>query len=110
MSAPAILPKLKHCSTHTHRVRPKERRQFRHWNTAVSFATTGRAIALFPTTMVYTAIAVAVVPIAEEGAELVTWLLYRDEPSPAVSLVLELTAELSDNREPDLKLDPALAG
>ena len=79
-----------------HGVRPTERRNVRHWNTAVSFAATGHAIALCPTTMVHMAAAVAVVPLVEADAELVTWLLYRaDELSPAVSLVLEIAAEVA---------------
>ena len=40
--------------------------------------------------------AVAVVPIEEPGAELVTWLFYReDDPSPAVLLVLEIAEEVA---------------
>ena len=73
-----------------HGVKPAETRQVLHCNTAVSFAATGHAIALFPATMVNTATTVASVPIAEADAELVTWLFYReDEVSPAASLVLE---------------------
>lgn len=84
-------------------VRPAERRNVRHWNTAVSFAATGHAIALCPATMVHTATAVAVVPFEEEDAELVTWLLYReDEPSPAVSLVLDVAAEVASDALPSL--------
>ena len=79
-----------------HGVRPADRRDVRHWNTAVSFAATGHAIALCPVTMVQSATAVVVVPIEEEDAALVTWLLYREaEPSPAVSLVLEIAAEVA---------------
>ena len=81
-----------------HGVRPAHRRNVRHWNTAVSFAATGHAIALCPTTMVHTATAVAVVPLEEGDAELVTWLLYReDEPSSAVSLVLEIAADVAND-------------
>ena len=79
-----------------HQVRPAQRMDVRHWNTAVSFAATGRAIALCPTTMVHSSAAVVVVPIVEEDAELTTWLFYReDEPSPSVSLVLDVAAELA---------------
>ena len=81
-----------------HQVRPAQRMNVRHWNTAVSFAATGRAIALCPTTMVHTSNAVAIVPIAEEDAELTTWLLYREgELSPAVSLVLNVASELAED-------------
>lgn len=82
-----------------HGVGPGKRRNIRHWNTAVSFAATGRAIALCPITMVNAAMAVALVPLEEEDAVLATWLLYRDdEASPAVSLVLEIAAELASER------------
>lgn len=86
-------------------IRPVTRRNVRHWNTAVSFAATGHAIALCPLTMVHTATAVAVVPIEEIDAELATWLLYRDdEPSPATSLVLEIAAEMAS--EPRAAVPP----
>lgn len=79
-----------------HQVRPDHRMNVRHWNTAVSFAATGRAIALCPTTMVNSSSAVAIVPIAEEDVELTTWLLYREsELSPSVSLVLDAASELA---------------
>lgn len=91
-----------------HGVRPAERRNVRHWNTAVSFAATGHAIALCPTTMVHTATVVVVVPLAEVDAELVTWLLYReDESSPAVSLVLEIAADVASDAL--VSLPPELA-
>lgn len=80
-----------------HQVRPAGRRDVRHWNTAVSFAATGHAIALCPVTMVKAASAVLLLPLEEKDAELVTWMLYREgEPSPAVSLVLEIAAEVAD--------------
>ena len=79
-----------------HQVQPANRIDVRHWNTAVSFAATGRAIALCPTTMVHTSNAVAIVPLAEVDAELTTWLLYREgEISPPVSIVLEVASELA---------------
>ena len=81
-----------------HGVHLAQRLHVRHWNTAVSFAATGRAIALCPMTMVNAATVVAVLPIEEE-AELVTWLLYRDEEaSPAVSLVLAIAADVAADR------------
>jgi len=81
-----------------HEVRPAHRMTVRHWNTAVSFAATGRAIALCPTTMIHMSTAVAVIPIAEPDAELTTWLLYREgELSPAVSLVLDVASELAED-------------
>lgn len=89
-------------------VRPAERRKARHWNTAVSFAATGRALALCPATMVHAATTVAVVPIEQEDAELATWLLYRDdEPSLAVSLVLEIAAEVASAPFPAVPPDLA---
>lgn len=79
-----------------HRIQPGERRIVRHWNTAVSFAATGHAIALCPMTMVQSATAITMVPLEEEDAELATWILYREsEPSLAASLVLEIAAEVA---------------
>lgn len=72
----------------------------RHWNTAVSFASTGRAIALTPLSFVNGTTSVAIVPLAEPDAELVTWLHYADaEPSLAVSLVLDFAALIDGDRE-----------
>ena len=73
-------------------VRVRKRVSVRHWNTAVSFASTGRALALVPASFVNGATSVAVIPIAEPDAELVTWLLHPEELSPAASLVLEVAA------------------
>ena len=69
-------------------MRVPERVSVRHWNTAVSFASTGRALALVPASFVC-ATSVAVIPIAEPDTELVTWLLHPEELSSAASLVLE---------------------
>ena len=75
-----------------HKVIIPDRLTVRHWNTAVSFASAGRAVALVPASLVTGATSVAVVPIGEEDAELVTWILHPDEPSAAVLLVLEIAA------------------
>ena len=72
--------------------RVAERVTVRHWNTAVSFASTGRALALVPASFVNGATSVATVPVSQPSAELVTWILHREEPSSAVSLVLEIAA------------------
>ena len=94
---PGYLAQVEHFLSR-HEVRPAHRMNVRHWNTAVSFTATGRAVALCPTTMVHTSSAVAIVPIAEADAKLTTWLLYREgELSPAVSLVLEVASELAED-------------
>lgn len=82
-----------------HGVRVPERVSVRHWNTAVSFASTGRALALVPASFVNGATSVAVIPIAEPDAELVTWLLHPEELSPAASLVLEVAALIDADEE-----------
>ena len=81
-------------------VKVAERVTVRHWNTAVSFASTGRAVALVPASFVNGASSVAIVPLGEAGAELVTWVLHREEPSAAVSLVLEIAALIDTEPEP----------
>ena len=50
---PGYLAQVEHFLSR-HQVQPAHRMNVRHWNTAVSFAATGRAIALCPTTMVHT--------------------------------------------------------
>lgn len=76
-----------------HRISLAGKITVRHWNTAVSFAATGRALALCPASLVNGATSVALVPLAQPDAELVTWLLYPEaEASRAVSMVLELAA------------------
>lgn len=84
-----------------HEIPIRDRVHARHWNTGVSFAAAGRAAALFPASFVNGNTSVAVVPIAEQDAELVTWLLYRDgDDSPAVSLVLKVAALVDGGGEP----------
>ncbi len=67
----------------------------RHWNTAVSFAATGRAVALGPASIVAGATGAAVVPVQDE-VQLITWMVYPEgEPSAAVALALELASLVS---------------
>ena len=67
----------------------------RHWNTAVSFAATGRALALVPASFVSGATSVAAVPVSEAYATLATWMFYRSaDDSPAVTLLVELAARV----------------
>jgi DNA-binding transcriptional LysR family regulator len=65
----------------------------KHWNTAVSFAAAGRALALCPASMVVEAPRITIVPLKEE-AELVTWILYPEAASSAASLVLAVAASV----------------
>lgn len=86
-----------------HQTKIPRRTAIRHWNTAVSFAATGRAVALCPATFVNGATMVAIVPFEEYDAELATWLVYPEgEVSPAVSLVVDLAAVLADASNPCL--------
>ena len=72
----------------------------RHWNTAVSFAATGRAVALCPASIVAGATGAAVVPVEDE-VELMTWMLYPEgEPSSAVLLALEVASLVSADTWP----------
>jgi len=80
-----------------------DRESVRHWNTAVSFAAAGKAVALFPASFVNGNTSVAVIPVEQTDAELVTWLFYRDgdDDSPAVSTALEVAALVASDRLPD---------
>lgn len=84
-----------------HQILIGKRASVRHWNTAISFAATGKAVALCPASFVNGATTVAVVPIADAAAELVTWMLYAEaEESPAASLVVEVAALI--DRDPEV--------
>ena len=72
----------------------------------MSFASTGRALALAPASFVNGATSVAVIPIAQPDAELVTWLLHPEELSPAASLVLEVAALIDADED---VVEPGLA-
>lgn len=76
-----------------HQLSVGKRASVRHWNTAISFAATGKAVALCPASFINGATSVAVIPIAAPDAELVTWLFYPEtDDSPAASLVVEVAA------------------
>ena len=91
-----------------HQVKIADRVSVLHWNTAVSFAATGRAVALCPSSLVSGAITVAIVPIDASDAELVTWILYSEpEDSPASSLVIELAEEIDRDPESLVASGPA---
>lgn len=67
----------------------------RHWNTAVSFAATGRAVTLGPASIVAGVTGAAAVRVQDE-VELITWMIYPEgEPSAAVTLALELASLVS---------------
>ena len=84
-----------------HQVNIHNRMTVNHWSTAISFAASGRAFALCPSSFVNGATSVAVVPLTAPDAELVTWMLYSGaEDSPAVSLVLEIAALIDADASP----------
>ena len=89
-----------------HGVRIPERISIRHWSTAVSFASTGRALAIVPASFVNGATSVAVIPLAEPDAELVTWLLHPRELSPGASLVLKVAALINLEGSGEASLAP----
>lgn len=81
----------------------------RHWNTGVSFAAAGKALALLPASFVNGNTSVALVSIEEPDVELVTWLFYREgDDTPAVSAVLEVAALVAADlpEEPDAEDAP----
>lgn len=92
-----------------YQTRVADRLSVRHWNTAISFAATGRALALTPASFVNGATSVTAVPVSEPDANLVTWMFYRSaDDSPAVSLGLELAA-LVDRDEASAPLPESAA-
>lgn len=74
-------------------VRPAEPVMVKHQNTMVSFVSAGRGLGLLPDSIAHGLTTVAVLPIADDGAEIVSWLLYRDEDaSDGVSFALEVAS------------------
>ncbi len=89
-----------------HDVEIAKRTTVRHWNTAVSFAATGRALALCPASFINGTGAVAVVPIEADDAELETWLLYSDPVlSPEVNVLLDIAARIDAGEVSPLNMD-----
>lgn len=82
-------------------VRPLRTAVVRHQNTMVTFASTGRGLALLPESIAHGLTAVVVLPLVEADAELVSWFVYREEASSdGVSFALELAAVIDKGGDP----------
>lgn len=83
-----------------YQVRPAGHATVKHQNTMVSFTAAGRGLSLLPESIAHGLTTVAVVPLAEEDAELVSWLLYREEDaSDGMSFALEVASVISRGGE-----------
>lgn len=81
-------------------VRPAKTHIAKHQNMMVTFASTGRGLALLPESFAHGLTVVAVLPLVEPQAELVSWLLYREEDaSDGVSFALEMAAAIEAGGE-----------
>jgi DNA-binding transcriptional LysR family regulator len=93
-----------------HDLRPATRTSAKHQNTMVSFVATGRGISFAPESIAHGLTTVAVLPLAEEDAEVVSWLIYRDEDaSDGLSFALEVAAAVGAGRALDSDLPPDAA-
>lgn len=76
-----------------HDFRPAKRTAVKHQNTLISFVATGRGLSLLPESIAHGLTTVAVLPLTEADAQIVSWLLYRDEDaSDGVSFALEVAS------------------
>lgn len=83
-----------------YQVRPAGHMIVKHQNTMVSFTAAGRGLSLLPETIAHSLTTVAVVPLAEEDAELVSWLLYREEDaSDGMSFALGVASVIAEGGE-----------
>ena len=83
-----------------YKVRPAGRTIVKHQNTMVSFTAAGRGISLLPESIAHGLTTVAVVPLAEEDALLVSWLVYREEAaSDGVSFALGVASGIAGGGE-----------
>lgn len=72
----------------------------KHQNTMVSLVSAGRGVALLPESIAQGLTSVAVLPIAEPDAEIVSWLVYREEePSDGVSFAIEVASVIDGGGE-----------
>lgn len=77
-----------------------KRSTVKHQNTMISFAATGRGLGFLPESIAQCMTTVAVVPLAEADAEVVSWLLYReDDASDGLSFALEVAAVVGGGGE-----------
>lgn len=83
----------------SHGVRQGSRRPVKHQNTMISLASAGRGLAILPESVAHGLTAVAVLPLGDH-AEIVSWLVYRDEEaSPELSFALEVAAVIDAGGE-----------
>lgn len=79
-----------------YQVRPVGHTMVKHQNTMVSFTAAGRGLSILPESIAHGLTTVAAVPLAEEDAELVSWLLYREEDeSDGMSFALEVASVMT---------------
>lgn len=88
-----------------HGIRPERPLVAKHQNTMVSYVASGRGLALLPESVAHGFTTVAVLPLAADDAEVVSWMLYReaDASCEAVAFALEVASSI-DVREPVAKL------
>lgn len=83
-----------------YQMRPAVHATVKHQNTMVSFTAAGRGLSILPESIAHGLTTVAVVPLAEEDAELVSWLLYREEDeSDGMSFALEVASVIGRGGE-----------
>jgi len=72
----------------------------KHQNTMISFTAAGRGVSLLPESIAHGLTTVAVVPLAERDANLVSWLVYREEDaSDGISFALEVASVIAGGGE-----------
>lgn len=72
----------------------------KHQNTMVSFTAAGRGVSLLPESIAHGLTTVAAVPLAEEDAVLVSWLVYREEDaSDGLSFALGVASGIDRSGE-----------
>lgn len=82
-----------------HQVRPARHTIAKHQNIMVSFTAAGRGVSLLPESIALGLTTVAVVPLAEQDAELVSWLVYRaEDASDGIASALEVAAIVNGGR------------
>lgn len=83
-----------------YQVRTAGHTMVKHQNTMVSFTAAGRGLSLLPESIANGLTTVAAVPLTDDDAELVSWLLYREEDvSDGMSFALEVASVIGRGGE-----------
>lgn len=89
-----------------HGVRPRRRATVKHQNTLTTLVSAGRGLALMPESVAFGLTTVAVLPLEEDDAALISWFLYREKDAcDCLPLALEIARSIDECQGPAFDAD-----